>query len=330
MVGTKFIFPELTRAGYVDVAVAAATSLEYPGFGFMWKYGLGTLCEQWHCSAGSRNHIMLGSQSSWYFSDLAGIKLPEGASGWDRVEVSPSVPLALSGVSASVGTVRGAIETTWARPPTYQCGEGQEKDNVGTAAIVNCTGQGVIDNVEFASFGLPTGTCGNYTQGCHSATSMETVRAACLGKPSCAVLAKTATFGGPDPCPEQAKKLVIQATCSQMPAFTLSVSLPAGIRGAELKVPLGNLSASFVTLKESNTVVWQVSLSGSCSALQVCKLDARGQELTTLLFTCSADLRPATRARRAWCRTAHLRGPVLAREYAVWAFPTGRPRFQTA
>lgn len=202
---------------------------------------------------------MLGSQSSWYFSDLAGIKLPEGASGWDSVEVSPSVPVALDGVSATVGTVRGAIEASWTRPPPYLCAEGQEKDEVGTAATVNCTGRGHIDTIEFASFGLPNGTCGDYTQGCHSATSMDTVRAACLGKTSCAVLAETSTFGGPDPCPGQAKRLVIQATCTQMPAFTMSVKLPAGIRGAELKVPLGNLSASSVTLKESNVVVWQVS-----------------------------------------------------------------------
>lgn len=69
---------------------------------------------------------------------------------------------------------------------------------------------GVIDSIAFASYGTPTGACGDLSQGsCHAPTSMAVVEKACLQKTSCTVQVDPATFGG-DPCPNILKTLYIQ------------------------------------------------------------------------------------------------------------------------
>jgi hypothetical protein len=84
-------------------------------------------------------------------------------------------------------------------------------------ATLDCRGQGAIASVDFASFGTPSGYCGSLAIGaqCHATNSLATVRALCLGKPSCAVPNTVDAFGGVDPCPGVAKRLAIQATCSE-------------------------------------------------------------------------------------------------------------------
>lgn len=84
-------------------------------------------------------------------------------------------------------------------------------------AALDCRGQGAIASVDFASFGTPGGYCGSLAIGaqCHATSSLATVRALCLGKPSCVVPNTVDAFGGVDPCPGVAKRLAIQATCSE-------------------------------------------------------------------------------------------------------------------
>eukprot|EP00055_Hartaetosiga_balthica_P009775 m.39890 g.39890 ORF g.39890 m.39890 type:complete len:643 (-) comp6894_c0_seq2:1647-3575(-) len=70
----------------------------------------------------------------------------------------------------------------------------------------------VINSIDFASFGTPTGICGNYSIGsCNSANSSSIVKQMCIGKRSCSILSYP-TFG--DPCYGVFKSLVVQATCS--------------------------------------------------------------------------------------------------------------------
>ncbi|CAF1184471.1 unnamed protein product, partial [Didymodactylos carnosus] len=72
---------------------------------------------------------------------------------------------------------------------------------------------GRINKIEFASFGTPTGTCGNYTIGqCHSNKTMSVIRKLCLFRRICTVYVTNDLFDG-DPCPGMNKRLAVQITC---------------------------------------------------------------------------------------------------------------------
>jgi len=91
------------------------------------------------------------------------------------------------------------------------CGTTVSLLNEGNSATVSCP-SGVITDITFASYGTPTGSCGNFAIGeCHASSSLSVVLAACLGKSSCTMLSHNDVFG--DPCYGTAKRLYIQATC---------------------------------------------------------------------------------------------------------------------
>ena len=245
----------------------AATSMEYPSWGRMLPasvhplgLGEGTMWEQFggtkHTGKGSRNHIMLGGHDGpFYYGNLAGIR--NVGMAWDRTLIAPTVAGNLTGVEATVGTVRGDIKVEWSASDKT-CGLGTEGDDVSLApAGLNCSGQGVIKAITFANYGTPTGGCGSgFTPGnCSAVDSLDVVKRLCVGKPSCAVNASNSMFGGADPCPGREKTLAIEATCSGY--FSLAVALPTGVAEGEVRLPLlGGRSASAVTVKESGTVIW--------------------------------------------------------------------------
>jgi len=81
--------------------------------------------------------------------------------------------------------------------------------------VLSCPEGYKISEIQFASFGIPTGGCGHYEIGsCHSSNSLEVVKSKCLGKTTCAVQASVSQFG--DPCKDYAKKLVAQAKCEKI------------------------------------------------------------------------------------------------------------------
>ncbi|GAA4341653.1 nidogen-like domain-containing protein [Flaviaesturariibacter amylovorans] len=68
----------------------------------------------------------------------------------------------------------------------------------------------VIDRIDFASYGTPTGSCGNFVQGwCHAGNSKAVVEGLALNQNSFSVQASNLVFG--DPCFGTVKRLVIQA-----------------------------------------------------------------------------------------------------------------------
>jgi len=71
----------------------------------------------------------------------------------------------------------------------------------------------VISSIDFAAFGTPYGTCGNYSHNasCDAANCTAVVQQMCLGQNYCSVLSYP-TFG--DPCYGTYKSLIIQARCS--------------------------------------------------------------------------------------------------------------------
>jgi len=78
---------------------------------------------------------------------------------------------------------------------------------------LSCPAGTTMSSIGFASYGLPTGSCGNFFQGgCHSQSSQSAVEGICLGNSSCVVPATNTTFG--DPCGGISKRLFVQAICS--------------------------------------------------------------------------------------------------------------------
>ncbi|XP_058090936.1 beta-galactosidase 13-like [Magnolia sinica] len=86
-------------------------------------------------------------------------------------------------------------------------------DNVKLHATLKCPHHKVIKEIEFASFGDPSGVCGNYTMGsCNHPEAKNVVEKACLDKTSCDVPITEEAFSG-GVCSGITRTLAIQARC---------------------------------------------------------------------------------------------------------------------
>ena len=93
-------------------------------------------------------------------------------------------------------------------------------NGVTFSTTLTCQNGGVINAIEFASYGNPTGYCGSLQYGtCNSPNSLSVVQSQCIGLPSCVIESNNDVFGG-DPCFNTPKHLAIQATCSNGGNFT--------------------------------------------------------------------------------------------------------------
>ncbi|KAJ3701565.1 hypothetical protein LUZ61_005270 [Rhynchospora tenuis] len=80
---------------------------------------------------------------------------------------------------------------------------------------LHCDDGHAISSITFASYGTPSGSCQNFSQGrCHAANSLSIVTEACLGENNCRVTVSNSVFG--DPCRGILKNLAIQVECSSM------------------------------------------------------------------------------------------------------------------
>ena len=142
-----------------------------------------------------------------------------------KVTVSPNAsgtyPLDVTGVILS-DSVGNAIEgangcdgvVIVGGNAQLRCGTANEGEQVQVACP-----QGVMTDIQFASYGLPGGACGQFTLGtCHAQNSGDVVRNRCLGKSSCAIGANNVAFG--DPCAGVSKRLYVQVRCGVPPTPT--------------------------------------------------------------------------------------------------------------
>ncbi|KAL0733187.1 hypothetical protein Bca4012_009397 [Brassica carinata] len=91
-------------------------------------------------------------------------------------------------------------------------------DDVQLTANLKCSGTKKISAVEFASFGNPNGTCGNFTLGsCNAPVSKQVVEKYCLGKAECVIPVNKSTFqqDKKDSCPKVVKTLAVQVKCGR-------------------------------------------------------------------------------------------------------------------
>ena len=106
-------------------------------------------------------------------------------------------------------------------PPTpaptspVHCGRVRETQKL----YLGCQNGRTIDEITFASFGTPTGSCSTGFAGgsCSAADVLPTIKRLCLGKNSCIVNATVQAFGHKDPCFRVPKQLVAEVHCSGDP-----------------------------------------------------------------------------------------------------------------
>ena len=112
ILGAKYILNALTENGRADVAYRMASQKDLPSWGWWIEQGATTLWEQWNGSE-SRNHIMFGDISAWFYKALAGINPDPGAAGFKHVLVEPNVVGDLTAAKATYDSVRGRVASDW-------------------------------------------------------------------------------------------------------------------------------------------------------------------------------------------------------------------------
>jgi len=106
------------------------------------------------------------------------------------------------------------VKTTVAHSP--MCGVMDAGTNGGAYGNIalQCAGAGAtISSIDFAAFGTPYGTCGDYhhNASCDASNATAVAKSLCIGKSSCNVPSYPALG---DPCFDTYKRLIVQATCS--------------------------------------------------------------------------------------------------------------------
>jgi len=129
IIGIKAMFEVMSRLGRADLPVLMTQQTTYPSYGYMVqgnKYEPATtLWELWNSDTqgpgmNSRNHIMFGTVSSWFYRYLCGIDVPKGSKGYDSVSIRPvgvGIPGAdLTSATCEVGTPHGPVRSSWTGP----------------------------------------------------------------------------------------------------------------------------------------------------------------------------------------------------------------------
>ena len=170
---------------------------------------------------------MFGAESNWYYQYLGGIRPAKNMSNWDFFEIDPYTNASLfeiTIVDATVDTLRGKIDVSWqVYPEGYICGTGDESQNV----VITCMDE--IASIPFASYGTPTGNCGNYTidASCNNNNTLSIVKNLCVGKKTCTIPVSNEEFKY-DPCVDVKKHLDVEALCKTPLTQTMDVTIPTG------------------------------------------------------------------------------------------------------
>jgi hypothetical protein len=127
------------------------------------------------------------------------------------VATSPTSPAQNCQITNGTGTVTsgGVSNVSVVCTNVVLCSTAPEN---GTVSLACPTGQKVM-GIDFASYGTPNGTCGNFTidPTCNATTSTMDVTTPCVGQMSCMVAATNGVFT--DPCVGTVKRLYVAYHC---------------------------------------------------------------------------------------------------------------------
>jgi alpha-L-rhamnosidase len=125
ILGSKYIFRSLSEAGRSDLAYAMATKEDRSSYGSWLRRGATTFWEDWGEGA-SRNHIMFGDVSAWFYQYLGGIRLADGVSAvaskvapeavaFKEFVICPDPVEGLGWVKAEHDSPYGMIRSKWSK-----------------------------------------------------------------------------------------------------------------------------------------------------------------------------------------------------------------------
>jgi len=286
IIGFKSLFNALYDAGSPAASAAILDQTDYPSIGYEFANSEEPTTEDlWELpdapregtGMNSRNHHMYSSYSHYLLTHMAGVDQKEGTTGQRQLKFRTMAggALDISWASATVDTAGGTVSHRWQRSGGAQCGKASEGDTVH----LSCgEAGGLISEVRFASFGAPTGgLCRkNFVQNdqCHAKSSLDVLRAACVGKAECSVPANATLFGfGSEQersvCGiEQPLRLWADVECSEPSTLRAQVQVPVGAE-AELRLPSTALNLTRPFLFESGVRVadgkWQLRTETSLS-----------------------------------------------------------------
>jgi len=120
-IGVRYLMPVLTQFHHSDLAYELATQTSYPSWGYMVANGATTLWELWQNKTGpamnSHDHHMMGSVDIWLYEALGGINVDPDHPGYRHIRIEPQMVRDLTSVSATVGSVRGKVTSSWSHAP---------------------------------------------------------------------------------------------------------------------------------------------------------------------------------------------------------------------
>lgn len=112
--GAKAVINALSENGFHAQAYRLITQPQFPGWVWWLSQGATTLWETWNGDS-SRNHIMFGDISAWFYKYLAGIRPDPEYPGFKRVIIRPYLPDGLDWVRAEHESPYGMIRSAWQR-----------------------------------------------------------------------------------------------------------------------------------------------------------------------------------------------------------------------
>lgn len=117
LLGSKTLLGALSDNGYADLAFEVATQKTYPSWGWWISNGATTLYETWKIETEtlSRNHIMFGEISAWFYKALGGINIDERHPGFHTFTIKPRFVRAMDRFEADYDSPRGKIVSSWQR-----------------------------------------------------------------------------------------------------------------------------------------------------------------------------------------------------------------------
>ena len=118
LLGSKAILNALSENGHADLAYKVATQEDFPSWGAWIKEGATTLFEDWKVDeerkgAMSRNHIMFGEISAWFYKALGGIKPDPMHPGFKNILLQPHFVTGLERFEAQFNGPFGEILSSW-------------------------------------------------------------------------------------------------------------------------------------------------------------------------------------------------------------------------
>ena len=112
ILGAKYLFHALSDNGLHDKAFRIATQTTRPSYGRWIERGATTLWEDWD-EGSSRNHIMFGDISAWFYQTLAGINADPKHPAFKHVILRPRPVGDVTWATATHQSQYGPLESAW-------------------------------------------------------------------------------------------------------------------------------------------------------------------------------------------------------------------------